>query len=112
MLPFGLWWQWFGDVWEAAELEAELRGLQALAGDAVLLLRGIARPMAMSAGVTAIMTEQANSAATAVVADEYSTMLTEIGRNPYYTEALNVTVTAHDLECGSRKPQIGKVGVF
>jgi hypothetical protein len=39
-------------------------------------------------------------------------MFAETGPNPYDAEALNIAVAAHDLEAGSRKPQIGKVGVF
>jgi hypothetical protein len=39
-------------------------------------------------------------------------MSAEIGRNPYYTEALNVAVTARDFEAESGKPQASNVEIF
>jgi hypothetical protein len=39
-------------------------------------------------------------------------MFAEIGGNPRDTEALEVTVAAHDLERRGGKPQIFEVGIF
>jgi len=55
--PFGLGRHWLTDVWPPTELKAQFRGLQALAGDGVLLLRGVKRFVAMPASIVAIVAE-------------------------------------------------------
>jgi len=49
VLPLGFWWQWFTNVWPAAEFEAKLCAFQARAADLIILLRRIERFVAMAA---------------------------------------------------------------
>ena len=68
--------------------------------------------MTKAASVIAVMAEQPDGTASATAADQYSTMLAEIGGDPFNAEALDVTVAAHDLQRGSGKAQIGEIGIF
>ena len=112
VLPLGSLWQWFVRIWPAAEFEAKFCGTEAFATGALLLLRQVLRSATEAAAVVAVMAVQSDSTVTTAAADEYSTMLAEIGRNPLNSEALNVTVTTHDFEARSGQPQIGQVGAI
>jgi len=68
--------------------------------------------VAIAAGVIAVMAKQSDSAIAAAVADQYSAMFTETGPDPLDTKVLDVTIAAHDFECGGGKPQIGEIGIF
>jgi len=57
VLPFGFCWQWFTNVWPAAEFEAEFAGGEAFAGGGILLLRQVPRSVAKAASVIAVVTE-------------------------------------------------------
>src|SRR5262245_29718854 len=105
VFPFGFWWQWFTNVWPAAEFEAEFCGGEALATGGLLLLRQILCSVAKAAGVIAVVAVQSDSTASAAPTDEYSTTFAEMCGNPLDAEALNVAVTAHDFEAGGGKPR-------
>jgi hypothetical protein len=57
VLPFGFWWQWFANVWQATEFEAQFAGGEASTSGGVLLLRQILRSVAVATGVITVTTE-------------------------------------------------------
>jgi hypothetical protein len=57
VLPFGLWRQWFANIWQATNFQAQFCSGETFASGAILLLRQILRLVAKAVGVIAVIAE-------------------------------------------------------
>ena len=85
---------------------------QGVCAGGLLFLRQILRVVAKAAGVIAVVAVQSDSTASAAPTDEYSTTFAEMRGNPLDAEALNVAVTACDLDMAGEEAQASNIGIF